>query len=499
MWKTINRSRLYIGLLIFISLTMIYFYTTSPPQLSFRLHFFNDDTQLYSNNKKESQFHVETKSNRNTYTVVKVNANANNKSNTDNDRKINTKPNVKLNTLQHFRTNVKSKTALNIRAMTNTKRMTSLPSAKKLKNRPQSALEGTLGAKGQNITKIASNVPGKVSSKVKTTSIANSKSNTELKKNITATSKKHSKPSVNNTTQSVVVKITKTTKYLIYLCDSKRYCGGFSDRQRGIAYTFMMSIQLDRKFGIIMSTPCDVRQFFIPNKYNWIIPESDLIGNPQKIINSVGLGGVNLSNDTTEIIYLRTNAPGNDYIYRRIRHKLPPYLKGGTTRRQIFKLIWESLMKPSRHVINHLKRLSLSKDMTCAHVRIGKSRNLPNDPARNNLTSVPKLWDFMDKFDKANTIFVATDNIEVRDSARRRFTKRYFDSEGKILHIDRQKGMDADCLGFETSIIDQIILSKCKVLIVSNSGFSIRAAIFRNNAKDLYIFNRSEVKPFKLP
>ncbi|ESO97107.1 hypothetical protein LOTGIDRAFT_174631 [Lottia gigantea] len=341
--------------------------------------------------------------------------------------------------------------------------------------------------------KTLSNVKSNVKTNVK------NKSFFELKtKDITAASKKQPKPSVNNTTQSVVVKITKPTKYLIYLCDSKRYCGGFGDRQRGIAYAFMAAIQLDRKFGIVMSTPCDVRQFFIPNKYNWIIPESDLIGKPQKLINSVGLGGMNLSNDTTEVIYLRTNAPGNDYIYRRIRHKLPPYLKGGTTRKQIFKLIWESLMKPSRHVINHLKTLALPENMTCAHVRIGKSKNLPNDPARNKLTSVPKLWDFMEKFNKANTLFVATDNIEVRDSARRRFTKRYFDSEGKILHIDRQKGLDADCLGFETSIIDQIILSKCSVLIISRSSFSFRAAMLGKKSKDLYSFHGTSIKPFKL-
>ncbi|ESP02793.1 hypothetical protein LOTGIDRAFT_156739 [Lottia gigantea] len=295
-----------------------------------------------------------------------------------------------------------------------------------------------------------------------------------------------------------VLKKTNRPKYLIYLCDRKRGCGGLGDRQRGITYAFLFAIQLDRKFGIIMSTPCDVRQFFIPNKYNWIIPESDLIGKPQKIIDIVDGRMVDLSNDTTEVIYLRTNSPRNDFVYRQIRHKLPPYLKGGTTGGQMFKLSWESLMKPSRHVINHLKTLPLSENMTCAHVRMGRSKNLPIDPSRNNLTNVPKLWDFMEKFDKTNTIFVATDNIEVRDSARRRFTKRYFDSEGNIIHIDRQKGMDADCLGFETAIIDQIILSKCSVLVVSFSGFSIRAAMLRNNTKDLFSFHM-EIKPFKLP
>ncbi|ESP01045.1 hypothetical protein LOTGIDRAFT_172877 [Lottia gigantea] len=409
MWKTINNFQLYIGLLIFISLTMVYFYTTFFPQLSFRLHFFNDDTQLYSYDS-------------NSYVV----SNANTKSIVNH---------VKSGDVQ----NAKAKTSPDIKTKSKSNRMNTLPTAEKLINRPK---------KGLNNAK-------------------------ELNK-------------------------TNRPKYLIYLCDRKRACGGFGDRQRGITYAFMIAIQLERKFGIIMSTPCDVRQFFIPNKYNWIIPESDLIGKPQKIIDIVDRGMVDLSNDTTEVIYLRTNCPQNGFVYRQIRHKLPLYLKGGTTRGQMFKLTWESLMKPSRHVINHLKTFDLSENMTCAHVRIGKSTNLPNDPARNNVTNVPKLWSFMDKFDKANTIFVATDNIEVRDSARRRFTKRYFDSEGRIVHIDRQKGMDADCLGFETAIIDQIILSKCSVLVVSFSGFSIRAAMLRNNTKNLYSFHK-KINPFKLP
>ncbi|ESP01032.1 hypothetical protein LOTGIDRAFT_172866 [Lottia gigantea] len=251
------------------------------------------------------------------------------------------------------------------------------------------------------------------------------------------------------------LKTANRRKYLIYFCDKNRGCNGLGGRQHSITNAFIYAMQMDRRFGIVMSTPCDVRQFFIPNKYNWIIPESNLFGKPYKVIER---GTVLSLNETTEVIYLRTSSKNYVNMYSQIQHKLPPYLKGGTTRSQIVKLIWEYLMKPSHYVINHLKTLALPENLTCAHVRIGRSKNLPNDAPRNNLTSVPKLWDFMEKFD--NTIFVATDNIEVRDSARRRFTKRYFDSGG--------------------------------------SSFSMIAASIRNNSKDLYRFDRTGIKPFKL-
>ncbi|ESP01033.1 hypothetical protein LOTGIDRAFT_172867 [Lottia gigantea] len=254
------------------------------------------------------------------------------------------------------------------------------------------------------------------------------------------------------------LKTAHRQKYLIYLCDKNRGCSGLGGRQQGVTYAFINAIQMDRRFGIIMSSPCDVRQFFIPNEYNWIIPESNLFGKPYKVIER---GTVLSLNETTEVIYLLTGSKRFVSMYRQIQHKLPPYLKGGTKVGQILKLIWEYLMKPSHYVINHLKTLALPENLTCAHVRIGRSKNLPNDAPRNNLTSVPKLWDFMEKYDKVNTIFVATDNIEVRDSARRRFTKRYFDSGG--------------------------------------SSFSMMAAYIRNNSKDLYRFDRTGIKPFKLP
>ncbi|ESP01016.1 hypothetical protein LOTGIDRAFT_172851 [Lottia gigantea] len=327
--------------------------------------------------------------------------------------------------------------------------------------------------------------------------LATKKSNYSSSSGLHATQVLKRRQSAKKATKAL--KTANSEKFLMYLCDGRKLCGGLSDRQRGIAYAFMVALQLDRKFGIIMSTPCDIRQFFIPNKYNWIIAESALVGKSQKIIKFMHRGIYDLSNETAEVIYLKSSTLLYCDVYRQIEHKLPPYLKGGTTRTQIFKLIWESLMKPSRHVINRLKTIALRENMTCAHVRIGQSENLPNDASKNNITNVPKLWEFMDKLDTANKIFIATDNIEVRNTARRRFGKRYFDSEGKILHIDRQKGMDADCLGFETAVVDQIILSKCKVLIVSKSGFSELAASIRNDPKELYKFQRSNIFPLHFP
>ncbi|KAK6187547.1 hypothetical protein SNE40_005545 [Patella caerulea] len=315
------------------------------------------------------------------------------------------------------------------------------------------------------------------------------------------------KMSLRSTSEKVVSKnqSNKKKKYLIFLCDKRRLCGGWGDRQRGIVTVYLMSLAYNRTFGMEMTSPCDIKGFMQPNQTNWIIPPQELVNRTTKIIDAMGVGPPRLEYNGTnyeDVIKIRTNSDGSMHISKMYPKQMPKYVRG-VSRAIVFRRVWKHLMKPTQHIIEHLKQMSGNVDLNnrtnqlvCAHLRIGKSKTLPNDLPRINISSIEKLWTFLHSFENSSKIFIATDNEEVRVSAKKTFGPRYFDTGGKIVHIDRQRGSKEACLGFETAIIDQIILSSCDVLVISPSNFSVRAAMLKELLKSIYVFSGKNVEPF---
>ncbi|XP_055954788.1 uncharacterized protein LOC126812107 isoform X1 [Patella vulgata] len=321
---------------------------------------------------------------------------------------------------------------------------------------------------------------------------------------------KNHKPIINATAAPAIIQNKEATnqtnqrkKYLIYLCDNSRWCGGWGDRQRGIVTVYLMSLAYNRTFGIEMTSPCDVRRFIEPNQTNWIIPPQELVNRTTKTIDAMGAGPPRLDHNGTnneDVIKIKINADAVMHLKKMYPNQMPKYVHG-VSRAIVFRRVWKHLMKPSQHIIEHLKQMSGNEDLNnrthqlvCAHLRIGKSKNLPNDPPRINISSIDKLWTFLHTFENSSKIFIATDNEEVRVSARKTFGPRYFDTGGKIIHIDRQRWNKEACLGFETTILDQIILSSCDVLVISPSNFSVRAAMLKTILNSTYQFAGQEVK-----
>ncbi|KAK6187548.1 hypothetical protein SNE40_005546 [Patella caerulea] len=310
-----------------------------------------------------------------------------------------------------------------------------------------------------------------------------------------------------NTSEKVVSKnqSNKKKKYLIFLCDNSRWCGGWGDRQRGIVTVYLMSLAYNRTFGIEMTSPCDFTRFMQPNQTNWIIPPQELVNRTTKIIDAMGAGPPRLEYNGTnneDVIKIKINSDGSMHMRKMYPKQMPKYVHG-VSRAILFRRVWKHLMKPTQHIIEHLKQMSGNVDLNnrthqlvCAHLRIGKSKNLPNDPPRVNISSIGKLWTFLHSFKNSSKIFIATDNEEVRVSAKKTFGPRYFDTGGKIVHIDRQRWSKEACLGFETAILDQIILTSCDVLVASPSNFSVRAAMLKDLLKSIYMFGGKEVYPF---
>ncbi|GFR80186.1 hypothetical protein ElyMa_000574600 [Elysia marginata] len=82
--------------------------------------------------------------------------------------------------------------------------------------------------------------------------------------------------------QSAYHQDSSRVKYLIYLCDGHAHCYGLGDRQRGIVATYYLAELTDRRFGIIMTAPSDIRDFYQPNLVKWNVTDSDLPQNATK-------------------------------------------------------------------------------------------------------------------------------------------------------------------------------------------------------------------------
>jgi hypothetical protein len=59
-------------------------------------------------------------------------------------------------------------------------------------------------------------------------------------------------------------------KYLIYTCDQTQHCGGWSDRSKGIISGYIWAQLTNRIFIIDIKVPCELSNFLLPNKVNWI-------------------------------------------------------------------------------------------------------------------------------------------------------------------------------------------------------------------------------------
>ncbi|XP_067654152.1 uncharacterized protein [Haliotis asinina] len=297
-------------------------------------------------------------------------------------------------------------------------------------------------------------------------------------------------------------------RYIIYICDRQTLCGGWADRQRGMVAAYLLANVTGRQFGIQMTHPSDIKLFYVPNIINWYIPESTVQGLSKESLmwldNTKGTedvnGDFNLKH-ASDVIFLRTNMDIIQMIQMspQYGHLVPEPFRN-PNRGKVFHTIWHLLMKPSLHFEEHvdmfMSKLPSPDELVCAHVRMRRNPTIPNDGQQiNSLPSVKHLWAFLSEFHNASRVFIATDSMDVRLSARKYFGAREIDTDGLVLHVDRQGNKPNAIWGFETALLDQAVLSRCPVLVVSKGGFSVRAAMMSHLDQELYEFNNGTVTP----
>lgn len=319
-------------------------------------------------------------------------------------------------------------------------------------------------------------------------------------------------------------------RFIVYYCDHKEHCGGWADRQRGMLSVLLLSRVTDRKFKIDMRTPCNLTNFLQPIDKDWWGSESAMDGATvavlddmrHRILPSILKSEIDLNLQFPQsALYVRTNRDVAPLLARslRYRHLLPAWALNPSQFAR-FKVGWrlmatptpalhrrlQALLRPltSNHnyVGNQTLKTGRDKTLCCAHVRIGRNPTIPNDPhVRYNTTDVQTVFDFLKEQlneEDNSYAFVATDDQDVRVMARNQFGTKLLDHGGKIVHIDRQgRQLDA-CAGFESALLDQLVLSECHVLVMSQSGFSLHAAYLREHTGGLYILRNGAVHAYQI-
>nr|KAG5707270.1 hypothetical protein BaRGS_000044 [Batillaria attramentaria] len=286
---------------------------------------------------------------------------------------------------------------------------------------------------------------------------------------------------------------------------------------------FLLAKVTRRKFKIDMRTPCNVTNFLHPVTEDWWSWERDMTTDSRVVLDD--MRGAILAHVLQAGYDVNTRFP-HTVVYVRTTRDLVPVLSqhplyrnllptwaGTTSQATRFRLGWNLLAAPTRslqqrlhtamaprsvHARNHISNGSL----VCAHLRMGHNPTMPEDwNIRNNASAVQLVFTFLeDVLEVVNHsyVFVATDDHGVRVAARERFGLRLVDSGGTIVHIDRQNSRLDACAGFESTIVDQLVLSTCRVLVISRSGFSRHAAYLRHKTDGLFILHQGAITPYNL-
>ncbi|XP_076449382.1 uncharacterized protein LOC143285834 [Babylonia areolata] len=252
-------------------------------------------------------------------------------------------------------------------------------------------------------------------------------------------------------------------KFLIWECTSRRtLCGGWSDRQRGIVFVFLLANLTNRRFGIRMSSPCDLRTFFLPNEYNWTVSNKEMNGASKRHIiirNDKSFPQLMSVSDFNEIhpedaIFLNTNMDPIDEVKSNPHYRdiLPPWAKQSKT--DVFRQVWGMLMKlaPDKQqrldsFLQSVHYFNRSHPLVGVHVRTRRNAEFLDAPSK--YKPIDSLWDFIQPYmQNGSDVFVATDNLQVRKASLTKFGSHHHDTGAVLRHIDRQRGDPNICQGF---------------------------------------------------
>lgn len=302
-------------------------------------------------------------------------------------------------------------------------------------------------------------------------------------------------------------------KYLVYECHNS--CGGLGDRQKGIVSTYLLSILTNRSFVIDMTNPCGIESFMDPNLYDWQVCKKYALSIPKSEALTYGfiderekyesvLRKVNFEKDWSKKRRVSFNINWylidfvREYLFRYKNNSITPldWIRESRNEFVVHKLL-DVLFRPRKEVSNTVeefinKKVS-NKTLVCSHIRVGKNPTIPNDVSFDIIRGHPNIATLMSFIERYNdnkfVIYVATDSIEVRKKSSAMF-KNFVSFNQAIVHIDRlQVSKNKGCVGYHDAIVEQLLLTKCDILLLTMSNFGVLAAIIRGRTDGIFVYD----------
>lgn len=290
-----------------------------------------------------------------------------------------------------------------------------------------------------------------------------------------------------------------STRTIIYECH--KTCGGLGDRIRGLIMCYFLSILLNRQLIVHMEQPCRFMDYFQPNKYQWKSAQGYKFKGTWRHMKSIDrnrqlaheLQTTSFVKDWSgyDNIEFSINIDFIQEIFSNVHLQSHPiiamFLKemsvGEANYQTLFPLFYEILLRPTTPIVEILDSLLLDRSLDhliCTHLRVGRNPSNPDDMQfeyRDQLT--PTVLDFLTekKFLERNplaSLFVSSDSLDATNEVFKRFPNQSFSTPGPILHIDLP--VNTDCkTGFTKVVVDFYMLSECRTVILTNSGFAAYA------------------------
>jgi len=275
---------------------------------------------------------------------------------------------------------------------------------------------------------------------------------------------------------------SRVLKTIIYVADGRIKAGGLADRLRGLVSLYKISKEIKVNFKIYFTSPNDLTNYLVPNKYNWIIHSNELIYNIKESI----------------ILNLAFNTDENDAIniFNNLFKKYNQ-LHITTAMRTIdneYSILFNELFKPSIElqtlidyhlsIIDH-EFISVSfRFRTLLGDFIDGENIIIKSDKQFNL--INRCLDHLDDIHFENleykTLVTSDSNRFLNEANKKDYV---YIIPGEITHTDYSDGFDKDY--FMKTFVDYFLLtySKKNYLVLDkkiyNSGFPYRASLHRSS------------------
>ena len=298
----------------------------------------------------------------------------------------------------------------------------------------------------------------------------------------------------------------KQRKFIVDRCLEHESCNGWADRQNGIISTYLIALLTKRYFVINHTKPCRLDRFLLPNRYNWMECSEYISSLPRSHseIGATSKGFTSAINTTnfdevfqSQVVFIRTAKKWTDNIMSHPKAAVNIPWAVGKSYAEINKLVLDILFRPvpklEKDISLYMENVGGQQKLICGHIRVGRNPSMPQDARRRaGGPNVTMILQFLKQYDVPSkyVVFVATDSEEVKQYVMEHFTSR-FTVDMPIVHVDRfsNRNKSTACEGFYAAFIEQYLLSKCDLLVVTRSGFGVKAAYMSDKDQELYLYD----------